>query len=42
VVGARFGFGWALNFGNPVAWLLIAGFVAGWAALAVIGAATGM
>jgi uncharacterized membrane protein len=42
VVGARFGFGWALNFGNPVAWLLIAGFVAGWAGLAAIGAAAGM
>jgi uncharacterized membrane protein len=42
VVGARFGFGWALNFGNPVAWLLIAGFVAVWAGLAVIGAAAGM
>jgi uncharacterized membrane protein len=42
VVGARFGFGWALNFGNPVAWLLVAGFVAGWAGLAVTGAATGM
>jgi uncharacterized membrane protein len=42
VVGARFGFGWALNFGNPVAWLLIAGFVALWAGLAVIGAAAGM
>jgi uncharacterized membrane protein len=42
VVGARFGFGWALNFGNPVAWLLIAGLVTGWAGLAVIGAATGM
>jgi len=42
VVGARFGFGWALNFGNPVAWLLIAGCVAWWAGLAVIGAAAGM
>jgi len=42
VVGARFGFGWALNFGNRVAWLLIAGFAAGWAGLAVIGVATGM
>ncbi len=42
VVGARFGFGWALNFGNPVAWLLIAGFVAVWAGLAVIGVAAGM
>jgi uncharacterized membrane protein len=42
VVGARFGVGWALNFGNPVAWLLMAGFAACWAGLAVLGAAAGM
>jgi uncharacterized membrane protein len=42
VVGARFGVGWMLNFGKPVAWLLIAGFVAWWAGLAVLGAAAGM
>jgi uncharacterized membrane protein len=42
VVGARFGVGWMLNFGNPVAWLLLAGFVAWWAGLAVLGAAAGM
>jgi uncharacterized membrane protein len=42
VVSARFGVGWALNFGNPAAWLIIAGFVAAWAGLAVIGAAAGM
>jgi uncharacterized membrane protein len=42
VVGARFGVGWMLNFGNPVAWLLVAGFVAWWAGLAVLGAAAGM
>jgi uncharacterized membrane protein len=42
VVGARFGFGWALNFGNPVAWLLISGFATGWVGLAVVGAAAGM
>jgi uncharacterized membrane protein len=42
VVGARFGVGWMLNFGNPVAWLLIAGFVAWWAGLAVLGVAAGM
>ena len=42
VVGARFGVGWALNFGKPVAWLFIAGFVAWWAALAVLGAAAGI
>jgi hypothetical protein len=42
VVGARFGVGWMLNFGNPVAWLLLAGFVAWWAGLAALGAAAGM
>ena len=42
VVGARFGVGWALNFGNPVAWLIVAGFVAWWAALAVIATAAGI
>jgi uncharacterized membrane protein len=42
VVGARFGFGWALNYGNPVAWLIIAGSVTGWAVLAALGAAAGM
>jgi uncharacterized membrane protein len=42
VVGARFGVGWALNFGNPVAWLLIAGFVASWAGLAALAAAAGI
>jgi uncharacterized membrane protein len=42
VVGARFGVGWTLNYGNPVAWLLIAGTVAAWAGLAVIGAAAGI
>ena len=42
VIGARFGVGWMLNFGNPVAWLLLAGFVAWWAGLAVLGAAAGM
>ena len=42
VVGARFGFGWALNFGNPVAWLLITGSVARWAGLVALGAAAGM
>jgi uncharacterized membrane protein len=41
VVAARFGVGWMLNFGNPVAWLLIAGFVAWWAGLAVLAAAAG-
>jgi uncharacterized membrane protein len=42
VVGARFGVGWALNYGNPLAWVLIIGFATGWAGLAVIGAAAGM
>jgi uncharacterized membrane protein len=42
VVGARFGVGWMLNFGNPAAWLVLAGFAAWWAGLAVIGAAAGM
>ena len=42
VVGARFGVGWALNFGNPAAGLLLAGFAAAWAGLAALGAAAGM
>ncbi len=42
VVGARFGVGWAPNFGNRAAWLLVAGTVAAWAGLALLGAAAGM
>ena len=42
MVAARFGVGWALNFGNPVAWLLIAGLVAAWAGLAALGAVAGI
>jgi hypothetical protein len=42
VAGARFGAGWTLNFGNPVAWLLITGSVARWAGLVALGAAAGM
>jgi len=42
VVAARFGAGWTLNFGNPTAWLIIAGIAAAWAGLAVTGAAAGM
>jgi uncharacterized membrane protein len=42
MVAARFGAGWTLNFGNRVAWLIIAGVVATPACLAVIGAAAGM
>jgi uncharacterized membrane protein len=36
VVPARFGVGWTLNFGNPSAWLVIAGIVAGPAGLALL------
>jgi uncharacterized membrane protein len=39
VVGARFGVGWTLNFGNRAAWLILAGTVAMWAGLAVAGVA---
>jgi uncharacterized membrane protein len=42
VVGARFGVGWTLNFGNPVACVLIAGIAAAWAGLVAIGVAAGM
>ena len=42
MVGARFGAGWTLNLGNPAARLIIAGIIAMWAGLAVIGAAAGM
>jgi uncharacterized membrane protein len=42
VVGARFGVGWTLNFANRTAWLILAGTVALWAGLVVIGAAAGM
>jgi uncharacterized membrane protein len=42
VVAARFGAGWTLNYGNRVAWLIIAGIVAVWTGLAAIGAAAGM
>jgi uncharacterized membrane protein len=42
VVGARFGVGWMLNLGNPVAWPLLAGFVAWWAGLAVLAATAGL
>ncbi len=41
-VGARFGVGWTLNFGNRAAWLIIAGIVAALAGLVVTGAAAGM
>lgn len=42
MVGARFGIGWTFNFGNPTAWLVVAGIVAVPAGLAAIGAAAGM
>ena len=42
LVGARFGIGWTLNVGNPVAWLLLGGAVATLAGLAVTGVAAGM
>jgi uncharacterized membrane protein len=42
MVGARFGVGFSFNFGNPVAWLIIAGIVATPTCLAVIGVAAGM
>jgi uncharacterized membrane protein len=42
VVAARVGVGWTLNFGNPAAWLIIAGIVASVAGLAVIRIAAGL
>jgi uncharacterized membrane protein len=42
MVGSRFGAGWTLNLGNPAGWLVIAGILAMWAGLAVIGVATGI
>lgn len=41
LVGARFGVGWALNYGNPAAWLVIAGFAAWWVGVVVFGIAAG-
>ena len=42
MVAARFGVGWALNFGNRVAWLIVGGIAAAWIGLALIGVAAGM
>jgi uncharacterized membrane protein len=42
MIGARFSAGWTFNFGNPVAWLIIAGIIATPAGFAVIGAAAGI
>jgi uncharacterized membrane protein len=41
MVGARFGVGFTFNLGNPVAWLVLGGIVAGVAGLTVIGLAAG-
>lgn len=42
LVGARVNFGWTVNFGNPTAWLLAAGFLALPAGLVALGLAVGM
>lgn len=42
MVGSRFGVGWTFNFGNRLAWLVIAGIVAGPAGLVVIRAVAGL
>ncbi len=42
LVGARVAYGWTVNFGNPTAWLLIAGFVAVPAGLVALKLATGI
>jgi uncharacterized membrane protein len=42
VVAARFGVGWAPNFGNRAAWVLVAGTVCAWAGLALLGAVAGV
>jgi uncharacterized membrane protein len=41
MVGARFGFGWTFNFGNPAAWLVFGAIVVVAAGLAVIRAVAG-
>ncbi|HEX3784763.1 MAG TPA: DUF5808 domain-containing protein [Pseudonocardiaceae bacterium] len=41
LVNARFAFGWTANFGNPAAWLLIAGVIAVPVGLVIIKFATG-
>lgn len=40
-VCARFSFAWTVNFGNPTAWLLVAGFLAPPTSLVIIRLATG-
>lgn len=42
LVGARVAYGWTVNFGNPTAWLLIAGFIAVPAGLVALKLATGI
>jgi uncharacterized membrane protein len=42
LVGARFTFGWTVNFGNPIAWLLVTGFLAIPAGLVIVRLATGI
>ncbi len=42
LVGARVWFGWTVNFGNPVAWLLVTGFLVVPAGLVAAGLVTGI
>ena len=42
VVGARVAFGWTVNLGNPIAWLLVTGFLAIPVGLVVVRLATGI
>ncbi len=42
LVGARVAFGWTVNLGNPIAWLLVTGFLAVPAGLVVVRLATGI
>lgn len=42
LVGARFAFGWTVNLGNPIAWLLVIGFLAIPVGLVVVKLAAGI
>ncbi|MHB1430504.1 MAG: DUF1648 domain-containing protein [Streptosporangiaceae bacterium] len=42
LVGARVGFGWTVNFGNPIAWLLVTGLLAIPVALVILKVVTGI
>lgn len=42
LVGARVTFGWTVNLGNPIAWLLVGGFLAIPVSLVVVRLATGV